>query len=161
MGRWLAELKKRELTADAYLQNPQNPTGKGFEGFEGAQSGACENFSTPPLVRPGGFEGFEGSPLGAYANFSDPRPTQAEGVLRVLTVPVLGESENFSADHRSRTAAPVAEEEPASRTWDELDWRAEFEERAGILEFDGGFTRDEAERLAAAHVRKMRLQDSA
>ena len=42
--------------------------------------------------------------------------------------------------------------------WDEIDWRTEFEERAGILEFDGGFSREEAEKMAEAQVRQMRVR---
>lgn len=36
--------------------------------------------------------------------------------------------------------------------WDENDWRAAFDERAGILEFDEGLPRAEAERLARDQV---------
>lgn len=41
--------------------------------------------------------------------------------------------------------------------WDEQDREALYEERAAILEFDGGFTRAEAEEMAAAELRTMRV----
>ncbi len=37
-------------------------------------------------------------------------------------------------------------------TWDAADWREWFEERAGVLEFDAGFPRLEAERRAYEHA---------
>lgn len=40
---------------------------------------------------------------------------------------------------------------PAPSTWPEA-WRDFYEERAGIREYDGGFTRPEAERLAVADI---------
>lgn len=36
--------------------------------------------------------------------------------------------------------------------WDEADWQAAFDERAGILEYDEGLPRAEAERLAREQV---------
>lgn len=33
-----------------------------------------------------------------------------------------------------------------------LDWRYEYEERAAILEFDGGLTRKEAEKQALSEI---------
>ena len=35
-----------------------------------------------------------------------------------------------------------------SHGWDATDWQAEYDERAAIMEFDGGVSREEAERLA-------------
>jgi hypothetical protein len=45
--------------------------------------------------------------------------------------------------------------------WDEEDWQTAFEERAAILEFDEGLSRQEAESLACRQietVRKRRIQ---
>lgn len=42
---------------------------------------------------------------------------------------------------------------PSVRDWPE-PWRSEYEERAGIIEFDGNLPRAEAERKAEACVRK-------
>lgn len=39
----------------------------------------------------------------------------------------------------------------SSPRWDAEDWRAEFGERAGILEFEGGLPRAAAEALALDH----------
>jgi hypothetical protein len=33
-----------------------------------------------------------------------------------------------------------------------MDWRIEFEERAAILEYDGGLTRDDADRQAFEEI---------
>jgi len=38
-----------------------------------------------------------------------------------------------------------------------MDWRIEFEERAGILEYDGGLDRDEAENRAKQEMKKRML----
>lgn len=35
-----------------------------------------------------------------------------------------------------------------------MEWRLEFEERAAILEYDGGLSRDEADRRAFAEILK-------
>jgi hypothetical protein len=40
--------------------------------------------------------------------------------------------------------------------WDEDDWQATFDERAAIVEFDGGLSREGAERAAAAEIAAMR-----
>ncbi|WP_234052692.1 MULTISPECIES: hypothetical protein [unclassified Xanthobacter] len=39
---------------------------------------------------------------------------------------------------------------------DEARWRDAFEERAAILEYDGGFSRSEAERLARIEIEALR-----
>jgi len=41
-------------------------------------------------------------------------------------------------------------------TWSEEDLQVLFDERAGIMEFDGGLSRDEAERLARQEVALLR-----
>lgn len=46
-------------------------------------------------------------------------------------------------------------------SWDEADWQFAFEERAAILEYDGGHSRVEAERLARAEIEAMRREDEA
>ena len=38
-----------------------------------------------------------------------------------------------------------------------MDWRIEFEERAAILEYDGGLDRDEAENRAKQEMKKRML----
>ncbi|MFM9859267.1 hypothetical protein RUR49_12385 [Pseudoxanthobacter sp. M-2] len=40
--------------------------------------------------------------------------------------------------------------------WDMEDWRAAFDERAGILEFDEGLSREDAERVAGAEIAERR-----
>lgn len=41
-------------------------------------------------------------------------------------------------------------------SWTDADWQALFDERAGIIEFDGGFARAEAEAAAAEEVGRLR-----
>ena len=40
--------------------------------------------------------------------------------------------------------------------WSEADWQALFDERAGIMEFDGGFLRSQAEQRATDEMMQMR-----
>lgn len=40
--------------------------------------------------------------------------------------------------------------------WRDEDWQALFDERAGIVEFDGGMSRSEAEAAAADEVARLR-----
>lgn len=41
-------------------------------------------------------------------------------------------------------------------TWTDADWQLEFEERAAIMEFDGGLPRAEAELLVRGRVLALR-----
>lgn len=41
-------------------------------------------------------------------------------------------------------------------SWTDADWQALFDERAGIMEFDGGLARAEAEAAAAEEVGRLR-----
>ena len=43
-------------------------------------------------------------------------------------------------------------------TWDAEDWRAFYEERAAILEYDGGKSRAAAERMALAETIAIRAR---
>ena len=46
--------------------------------------------------------------------------------------------------------------------WSEEDWQTAFDERAAILEYDGGLPRDEAESRASSEIdEKKRLSVSA
>jgi hypothetical protein len=38
------------------------------------------------------------------------------------------------------------------RNWDGADWYAYYNERAGILEYDEGLTREQAEKFAKAEI---------
>jgi hypothetical protein len=53
-------------------------------------------------------------------------------------------ADNQNRDERQRYGLSFSN----CRGWDAADWQAYFEERAAIRECDGGFSRDEAERLA-------------
>lgn len=48
--------------------------------------------------------------------------------------------------------------EPLPLEWSEDDWRYAFEERAAILEYDGGYDRAEAERRARLEITAMKRQ---
>jgi hypothetical protein len=52
----------------------------------------------------------------------------------------------------------VADIAPLGFGWDESDWRAWREERAGIAEYDGGLTRAEAEAQADWEVSKAKQE---
>jgi len=40
--------------------------------------------------------------------------------------------------------------------WSETDWQALFDERAGIMEYDGGYSRGEAEQRATDEIMQVR-----
>ena len=46
---------------------------------------------------------------------------------------------------------PIAALRQPAKDWAAEDWRAHFDERAAIAEFDGGLSRPEAEALAFEH----------
>lgn len=54
---------------------------------------------------------------------------------------------------RGRPARPA---ESAPGAWTEEDWRMEFEERAAIMEFDGGLPCEQAEAAARARIDEVR-----
>ncbi len=88
--------------------------------------------------------------------------------LASLVARYLGEplpAAEFGREDQKGNAAPRAglmlvscpmHEETAPETPDTLpaDWQVEFEERAAIMEYDGGLSRPEAERLALAALRR-------
>lgn len=70
-------------------------------------------------------------------------------------------TEHHTEDRFPPTVQDVATEpipdDPFDRSgWEAEDWQALFDERAGVLEFDGGYSRAEAEEMAAAEISKMR-----
>ena len=87
------------------------------------------------------------------ATFATVRPSEAGSVATVANV-AGPEPKMRNRDHLQSVAsvASVAAPEPDFAHWDEEDWRAAFEERAAILEYDGGHSRAEAERLAREEV---------
>lgn len=54
------------------------------------------------------------------------------------------------------TATAVTPETPVTPNYDDIDWRDMFEERAAIMEYDGGFPRAEAEQQAQMLIDEMR-----
>lgn len=57
----------------------------------------------------------------------------------------------------TKSVAPVSPVAPENDVaWDEEDWQAAFDERAAILEYDGGWPRPEAERLAREEIEARR-----
>lgn len=70
-------------------------------------------------------------------------------------------TEDHTEDRFPLTVQDVATEPPSDEPferseWDHEDWQALYEERAGILEFDGGYSRAEAEERAALEISRMR-----
>ena len=72
---------------------------------------------------------------------------------------------NFGDFDTIGTGGPLSQEQTSGHSgnfgtapsaWDEDDWHAAQEERAAILEFDGGWSRAAAERLAAEEIAAMR-----
>ena len=77
----------------------------------------------------------------AYRRFRLP----AETVASVANVANVAGTEPKTALRAVPSIDPCA-------GWDEEDWRAAFEEHAAILEYDGGHSRADAERLAREEV---------
>ncbi len=82
-----------------------------------------------------------------------------------VTMKVDGERLVLSAPRRpdDRMLEEIRREKPAIvaylrdvAAWTEEDWQALFDERAGIMEYDGGLPREEAEAAAVAEVNLMR-----
>jgi len=67
---------------------------------------------------------------------------------------------NFALDRLRALRAGRSLDFPDSIDFDSLsmDWRIEYEERAAILEYDGGLTRKEAEKKAFQEI-KQRIED--
>lgn len=94
--------------------------------------------------------------------------THPDTVLSVLSVPSVSEFENFQVppdDGQGGFVSFVGSQSERIEeffsvslpsAWDAEDWQMAFEERAAILEYDGGFTRSEAERLARIEIEALR-----
>ena len=81
-------------------------------------------------------------PRGVFRNFSGNANAPAEGSVSFVSSP-SGHIQNFYSL-------------PYRAGWDEEDWQAAFDERAAILEFDGGLSRADAERLAGQEIAEQR-----
>lgn len=97
----------------------------------------------------------EGVPLShALGNGTVGQPPRARPSLKALAARVLeGARETVPLSHALETGTvgqAVAGPTPRSArsTWDAEDWRAYFDERAGIAEHDGGLARADAEQRA-------------
>jgi hypothetical protein len=82
------------------------------------------------------------SPPATVATFATVHPTSTETVANVASV---AGPEPKTALHAVSSINPYA-------GWDDEDWRTAFEERAGILEYDSGYSRQDAERLAQEEI---------
>lgn len=89
MGRWLDALKKRENGPETNPQNLQNSSQTGFEGFESFNSTDLQKNSDPKKI-------METAPYGTDKTDN----TSQMVVSSVLSVPPVGENENFSGDQR-------------------------------------------------------------
>jgi hypothetical protein len=102
------------------------------------------NRQNPQNLPDKGFESFEGSRSIPFAEIAGSPVMGFEGFEGAPSEQIP----NF--DHLSDRAG-----------WDEEDWQAAFDERAGILEFDEGLPRSEAARIARQQIdeqRRMALQ---
>jgi len=89
----------------------------------------------------------------------------ASAIAVGITIKVDGERLVLSGPERpsDRLLEELRREKPAIvaylrslAAWMEEDWQALFDERAGIMEFDGGLSRAEAETAADEGVRSLR-----
>jgi hypothetical protein len=78
--------------------------------------------------------------IGAETVRLAPPPPEAPGIMV---------SEQSQGDETTETLLPLAAIHARVSAWPE-DWRDAWEERAAIMEYDGGETREEAERRAYA-----------
>ena len=76
-------------------------------------------------------------------------------VLQALTPPPADLLERL-ARHKPEIVALLR---PGRDGWSAEDWQANFDERAGIAEFDGGLPRLEAEAIARASVNGAPIDD--
>ncbi len=99
----------------------------------------------------------EGVPLSpALGNGTLGQPPRARLSLKALAARVLESArESVPLSHAIGTGtvgqavtSPASPESERAGEWDTEDWRAFFDERAGIAEHDGGLSRDDAERQA-------------
>lgn len=74
-----------------------------------------------------------------------------EGLFHRGDVAAAAPAEDVPVDWARAAAALLAE---VADDDDRAGLRYEFEERAGVHEYDGGLPRDEAERLALEHLRR-------
>lgn len=79
---------------------------------------------------------------------------KADGERLVLSAPHRPD-ERLLQDLRRQKPAIVAYLRGLA-AWTEEDWQALFDERAGIMEYDGGLPRNEAETAAAIEVAGLR-----
>ncbi len=92
----------------------------------------------------------------AIGNGTLGQPPRARPSLKALAARVLENArESVPLSHALETgtvgqavASPASLESERAGEWDTEDWRAFFDERAGIAEHDGGLSRDDAERQA-------------
>jgi hypothetical protein len=91
----------------------------------------------------------------------------ASAIAAGITMEVDGERLVLSAPQRpdDRLLDELRREKPeiveylrGLAAWTDEDWQALFDERAGIMEFDGGFARAEAEAAAAEAEEVARLR---
>jgi hypothetical protein len=84
-------------------------------------------------------------PSGVFKNFASAKPDALGGSVSFVS----SSSEQIpNFDHLSDRSG-----------WDEEDWQAAFDERAGILEYDAGMSRADAEALAMEEVERQRAED--
>lgn len=69
---------------------------------------------------------------------STPRATTATTATLSLVIPLVSHMSHVLQDLETVTTAP----------WDSTAWQVYFDERAGVAEFDGGLSRDEADSMA-------------
>ena len=126
MNRWLAALKKHEIGSETGCQKCPNPSEGTFGTFGTAASGQNQNFSEPSVLS-------RRAPLNSV--------DESFGTFGTAT---SEQSANFS-ESRDDGVGSYAD-------WTDEARRDLYEERAAIMEYDGGLTREEAEAVARREV---------
>lgn len=109
---------------------------------------SAETKSTPSPERCAGKTPHNGEPC---AGKTPHRCAGKTPHIHLLDTPISG-----SLPVEDMTPEPPPTEAFDRSEWDHGDWQALFEERAGTLEWDGGYSRVEAEQMAAVEISKMR-----
>jgi hypothetical protein len=143
----LATWQQPAGTCDAALLPSENPAGNaGNKPNDLADPAALAALETPELI--GRAELLYGGKIGLNAiglvwwNHSCQPPAEVMAILKERRSDVQAVLSARSRAIKTRTREPD--------TWTADDWRAFYDERAGIREFDGHLPRVEAERLAMA-----------
>jgi hypothetical protein len=87
-------------------------------------------------------------PRSFRARMSPSHDGASDNTAKVAKPAKLGEAVSHQDQNFSNFSSPPSTSAESNAIWSAEDWKAYFEERAAIREYDGGLPRGEAERLA-------------